>query len=335
MHRPVPRPSEDDLIAPYLAPRAGPGGLGLPDDAAIATPRAGHDLVVTTDMLVAGVHFFADDSPDAIARKALRVNLSDLAAKGAAPLGFLLGLALPVDWTEPWLAGFVMGLGDDARAFGCPLLGGDTVAMPGPLTLSITAFGEVPAGRMVPRTGVRAGDKLYVTGTIGDAALGLHVRWAKPEDQAWIAALDPTHAAALLDRHLRPQPRLVLREALVRHARAAMDVSDGFLGDLSKMLRLERLGTSVSARHLPLSAAVRAAVQLDARLLEIALTGGDDYEIICAVAPDNGAPFEADAKRAGVAVTQVAAAAAGDGIQVLDGSGSPIRFARASFQHFT
>ena len=331
----MPCPSEDSLIARYFAPLAGPGGLGLRDDAAIATPRDGHDLVVTKDMLVAGVHFFADDPPDAIAGKALRVNLSDLAAKGATPLGFLLGLALPADWTEPWLAAFADGVGDDARTFGCPLLGGDTVAMPGPLTLSITAFGEVPAGRMVPRTGVRAGDHIYVTGTVGDAALGLHVRWDNPTDQAWITSLEPSHAAALLDRHLRPQPRLALREALLEHARAAMDVSDGFLGDLTKMLRLEDLGASVAARHLPLSAAVCAAVQLDGQLFEIALTGGDDYEIICAVAPEHAASFEAAAKRAGVAVTRVATASVGKGVCVLDGSGTPLRFAHASFQHFT
>ena len=331
----MPRSSEDDLIARYLAPLAGPGGLGLRDDAALATPRPGFDLVVTKDMLVAGVHFFADDPPDAIARKALRVNLSDLAAKGAAPLGFLLGLALPADWTEPWLAGFVDGLREDALAFGCLLLGGDTVAIPGPLTLSITAFGEVPAGRMLPRTGVQVGDHLYVTGTIGDAALGLYLRWNKPEDQAWIAALDPADAAALLHRHLQPQPRLTLRDALLAHARAAMDVSDGFLGDLAKMLRLEQLGASIPARYLPLSGPVRAAVQLDARLLEIALTGGDDYEIICAVAPEQSAPFAVAAKSAGVAVTRVATAIAADGVHVLDSTGSPLRFARSSFQHFT
>ena len=139
------RLSEDDLIATLFAPIAGAGGLGLRDDAAVLAAPPGCDLVITKDMLVAGVHFFAGDPADAIARKALRVNLSDLAAKGAEPQGFLLGLGLPTDWTAEWLKRFAEGLGDDARNFGCPLLGGDTVKTPGPLTLSVTAFGQVPA----------------------------------------------------------------------------------------------------------------------------------------------------------------------------------------------
>ena len=170
------RPGEDDLIARYFAPLAGPAGLGLKDDVALLKPPAGRDLVVTTDALVAGVHFFADDPPDAIARKALRVNLSDLAAKGAEPIGFALNLALPDDWTAEWLAAFAAGLGDDAATYRCPLIGGDTVRTPGPLTLSITALGAVEPGRFAARGGVRPGDRIYVTGTIGDAALGLRLR---------------------------------------------------------------------------------------------------------------------------------------------------------------
>ncbi|MGH6851470.1 MAG: thiamine-phosphate kinase, partial [Methylocella sp.] len=165
------RPSEDELIAAYFAPLAGPGAFGLQDDAAILAQKPGHDIAATKDMSIGGVHFFMDDPPGAVARKALRVNLSDLAAKGAEPAGFLLGLALPEDWTEHWLAGFAQGLGADASAYKCPLLGGDTVKSPGPLIVSITAFGIVPAQKMVVRAGVASGDILYVTGTIGDAAL--------------------------------------------------------------------------------------------------------------------------------------------------------------------
>ncbi len=334
----MPRPSEDDLIARYLAPLAGPGGLGLRDDAAIATPPPGHDLVVTKDMLIAGVHFFPDDPPDAIARKALRVNLSDLAAKGASPTGILLGLGLPADWTEDWLAGFVSGLADDCRAFACPLIGGDTVAMPstdraGPLTLSITAFGTVATGRMVPRTGARVGDHVYVSGTIGDAVLGLFIRWDRLEDRAWIAALDPGHRAALLARHLRPEPRLDLCEALKSHARCAMDVSDGFLGDLAKMLRLEGLGTRFSVVDVPLSDAVRAAVAIEPRLLEAALAGGDDYEIVCCVPADRSADFEAEAFRAQIAVGHVATASDCE-FSAVDAGGRPVVTTSGSFQHF-
>ncbi len=332
----MPRASEDALIARYLAPLAGPGGLGLRDDAALATPRPGHDLVVTKDMLVAGVHFFADDPPDGIARKALRVNLSDLAAKAATPLGFLLGLALPPDWTEPWLAAFVAGLGEDARAFACPLLGGDTVAMPGPLTLSITAFGEVPAGRMVPRTGARAGDALYVSGTIGDAALGLKLRFAAAEDAEWAAALAPPIRDALLERHRCPRPRLALRDALREHARSAMDVSDGLVGDLTKMLRLESLTTTLSIADIPLSPAAARVVAAEPRLWESVLADGDDYEIVCAVPPERSADFEAAARGRDVAVARIGTAAAGsEPVAVRDDRGRAIALDRASFQHFT
>ncbi len=328
------RPSEDALIARYLAPLAGRGAFGLRDDAGLATPRAGCDLVVTKDMLVADVHFVADDPPDAVARKALRVNLSDLAAKGAAPLGFMLGLALPATWTEAWLAAFVGGLARDAVAFACPLIGGDTVSTGGPLTLSVTAFGEVPMGGMVPRTGTRAGDRLYVTGTIGDAALGLKLRLAAPADVAWRAALDEPSRAAMLGRYLVPEPRLALRPALA-HARAAMDVSDGLVGDLGKMLALETLTATIDAADVPLSAAVRAAVALAPGLLAAALTGGDDYEILCAVAPDRCAAFEQAADAAGIAVTAIGeAVSGGDAVRVRDSEGASLDLGTGRFDHF-
>src|ERR1700685_74522 len=177
-----PRLGEADLIARYFAPLAGPAGLGLRDDVALMRPSAGEDLLLATDALGGGGAFFADDPPGTIARKALRVNLSDLAAKGARPLGFLLALALPSDWSEEWLAAFVDGLGADVMDFKCSLLGGDTVATPGPLTLSVTAIGAVAQGRMPRRTCVRARDRLYVTGTIGDSALGIKVRQGRGPD---------------------------------------------------------------------------------------------------------------------------------------------------------
>lgn len=333
------RSTEDDLIARHFAPLAGAGGLGLRDDAALATPPLGHDLVVSKDMLVAGMHFFPDDPPEAIARKALRVNLSDLAAKGAAPSGFLLGLGLPDDWRGDWLAAFATGLGDDAAAFGCPLLGGDTVAMPGedragPLTLSITAFGTVPVGQMVPRAGAREHDRIYVTGTIGDAVLGLRIRWKRAEDLGWIAALTQADRDALLARHLEPEPRLGLNEALRRHARCAMDVSDGFWGDLAKMLRLERLGAAIDARNVPRSPAARAAVALEPALLPALLTGGDDYEILACVHPDACDAFEAAAALAGLPVASVGTVSAAPGVTIRDDAGSAIETKRASFSHF-
>jgi thiamine-monophosphate kinase len=329
------RPSEDELIATLFAPIAGAGGLGLRDDAALITPSRGHDLVVTKDMVVAGVHFFAADPPDAIARKALRVNLSDLAAKGARPLGFCLGIGLPTDWTHDWLSAFAQGLDDDAETFGCPLLGGDTVRMPGPFTVSITAFGEVPAGHMVPRTGARAGDLIYVSGTIGDAAIGLRLRLDDRIDSAWIGTLEEADADALRDRYLLPRPRLGLRTALREHARAAMDVSDGLVGDLAKMLRLERLSAIVTVADVPLSDAARAAIALAPALLETALSGGDDYEILCLVPPDAAEAFEAAVCEAAIAVHRIGIVVPGDHEpQFRDESGAALAFAAPRFSHF-
>jgi thiamine-monophosphate kinase len=330
----MPRPSEDELIARFFAPLAGSAGLGLADDAACLTPPAGQALVLTTDMLVEGVHFFADDPPEAIAKKALRVNLSDLAAKGAEPLGFLLSLALPQAWTEAWLARFAAGLGEDAKAYGCPLLGGDTVKSAGALTLSITALGTVPEGGFVPRPGVAAGDLIYVTGTIGDAALGLKIHRAEACDQDWIAALDAAAKAHLQARYLLPQPRLGLRDAVRHYAHAGMDVSDGLAGDLAKMLRLTGLTAEIAVGDVPLSEAAGLAVAKQPALIVPILSGGDDYEILCALAPAKAADFEAAAKAAGVAVTPIGRARRGLGPPCFRTSRGPVVLPSLSYQHF-
>jgi thiamine-monophosphate kinase len=322
------RPGEDDLIARYFAPLAGPAGLGLKDDVALLTPPSGRDLVLTTDALVAGVHFFADDPPAAIARKALRVNLSDLAAKGAAPLGFLLSLALPAGWTADWLEDFARGLGEDALAYDCPLLGGDTVKTPGPLTLSITALGSAQTGGMVARTGVRPGDRLYVSGTIGDAALGLRLRLGQGP------LLSEPHRLHLLDRYLLPRPRLALAPAMV-FAHGGMDVSDGLIGDLEKMLRVSGVSASVDLGRLPLSDAAMAAIAADPALFEIAATGGDDYEVLATVSPEDASAFEAAAATAGVRVAFVGVAVEGATPPRWVGrDGREVSFARGAFSHF-
>ncbi|VTZ27414.1 Thiamine-monophosphate kinase [Methylocella tundrae] len=327
--------TEDELIAAYFAPLAGDAGLRLSDDAALLRAPLGRELVLTKDMLVARVHFFSNDPPAAIARKALRVNLSDLAAKGAEPLGFLLGLALPEDWTTDWLGAFAKGLGEDAARFQCPLLGGDTVKTPGPLTISITAIGAVVPGKMVLRGAAEPGDLIYVTGTIGDAALGLKLRLGATCDQDWIGALNEADAAFLLERFLLPQPRLALKDALASNAHAAMDVSDGLAGDLSKMLRLAGLTAKIPAANIPLSRAAREALRLEPKLIEPVCAGGDDYEILCAVPLAKSAAFEAAAQAAGVMVSAIASAAPGDAPPVFeDREGRKLIFARPSFQHF-
>jgi len=319
---------EDDLIARYFKPLArAPGALGLTDDAAFYAPPAGCDLVLTKDALVAGIHFFADDPPDLVAKKALRVNLSDLAAKGAKPAGFLLALALPQTVEAEWLAAFAAGLSDDIDAFGCPLFGGDTVRTPGPVTISVTAFGTVAQGRMVRRAGAAPGDRVFVTGSIGDAALGLRVKrgLAAPADDA----------AYLSGRYLLPQPRNALAATLAAHASAAMDVSDGLAGDLAKLCATSAVSAHIQAAAVPLSAPARALLRADPALLETVLTGGDDYEIVLTVAPAAVAALQAAADAAGVTVTQIGEIVAGDAPpRFVDDAGVPLRLTRLSFSHF-
>jgi thiamine-monophosphate kinase len=326
------RPSENELIARFFAPMAGEGGLGLQDDAACLQPAPGHDLVLTVDGLTAGIHFLADDRPQSIARKALAVNVSDLAAKAAEPSGFLLTLALPDDWTEAWLAGFAEGLAEAAGAFRCPLLGGDTVRANGPLWLSVTALGQVAAGRMMPRGGAQPGDRICVTGTIGDAALGLALR--RGERPAWAARLGPDEQHALVDRYLHPRPRLALAAALGKHAKAAMDVSDGLAGDLAKMMRAGGTTATIDVAAIPLSSAARAALAGDPDLIERVVTGGDDYEILCAVPEARLGPFLADAALAGVAAAAIGTVGAGDGLPVFRDGSRERRYERGSFSHF-
>lgn len=287
---------------------AGTGAFGLKDDAAVLAIDPDTELVLTKDMIVSGVHFFPDDPPDAIARKALRVNLSDLAAKGAKPVGFLLGLGLPPGVTESWIAAFASGLGADAAAYGCPLLGGDTVRSPGGLVLSVTAFGVCPRGRMVQRTTGLPGMILAVTGTIGDAALGLQLR-LNP-GSGWGQALPETVRNTLLDRYLHPQPRTHLASIVRAHAAAAMDISDGLLGDAAKLAASATLhgltcAPTIDLRRIPLSQAAAEAVAREPALVDVIATGGDDYEILMALEPAKLAPLQEAARALGVEVTAV------------------------------
>lgn len=337
--------SEDELIRQIFAPIAGEGSLGLRDDAALLPSRPGSELVVTVDTVVAGVHFFPDDPPGAVARKALRVNLSDLAAKGADPLGFLISLSMPGRTSLSWLAAFAEGLGADARAFGCPLLGGDTVRTPGPLTVSITAFGRVPTGYMVRRTGARAGDILAVTGTIGDSALGLALRLGErgegsgasdpgAQQPDWRDELTPLEHAHLAQRYLLPEPRNAVALALREHASGAMDVSDGLIGDARKFLRVSGVSGRIDLETVPLSPAARAAVEAASGLLRTAITGGDDYEILCAVPPDRFEAFRAQCAAANVALTAIGRVEAGDAPLAVSLDGVDYPVGNGAYSHF-
>jgi thiamine-monophosphate kinase len=331
---PEPQSGEDRLIARFFRPLATqPGALALIDDAATFTPPAGADIVLTTDALVGGVHFFADDPPDKIAQKALRVNLSDLAAKGSKPAGFLLSLALPEAIGEDWLEAFARGLGADANAYGCALLGGDTVRTPGPVTISITAFGTLPRDTMVGRGGARPGDLVVVTGTIGDGALGLLIRGDPDTAARW--QLDQRQRDHLIARYLLPQPRNAIAEALRQHASAAMDVSDGLAGDLRKLCAASGAAADIGVARVPLSDAAGKALASDPSLIETALMGGDDYEVIATVPAEARDALMAEAKAAGVALTEIGIIRADrPSVHFLDHDGKPLLFKKPSFSHF-
>jgi thiamine-monophosphate kinase len=323
--------AEDRLIARFFGPLAThPGALGLSDDAAFLTPPSGCDLVLKTDAIVGGVHFFPEDAAHTVASKALRVNLSDLAAKGARPLGFLLSLAIPREIDEAWLTGFAEGLRGDAVLFGCPLFGGDTDRTPGPITISIAMVGSVPEGTMVRRAGARPGDRVFVSGTIGDAALGVMLR--KGDGKNW--KLSEPQRQHLVSRYLLPQPRNALSEAVRMHASAAMDISDGLAGDFAKLCRASGVAADIEVKRVPVSEAAQVAIAADNAMLERALTGGDDYEIVCTVPAANAEGFRAAAKAAQVAVTEVGEIKAGEGARFFGADGKPLVFERASFSHF-
>jgi len=331
--KPQAQSNEDRLIARHFKPIARhPGALGLIDDAATLKPPPGHDIVITADAVVSGVHFFPDDPADAIAHKALRVNLSDLAAKGARPAGFLLTLAMPKRTNDGWLKAFSRALGADAKRYGCPLLGGDTVCTPGPLTVSITAFGVLPAGTMVRRNGARVGDHVLVSGTIGDAALGLQLRRGLQLARRWkLSAQERSHLAC---RYLVPEPRDALAIAVRKHATGAMDVSDGLAGDLAKMCVASGVAAVIDVARVPLSSAARKASMADRKWLVTALSGGDDYEIVCTVRPNRLGAFQSAARALGVAVTDIGRIVRGAGVSFRLPNGQVLTLARGSFSHF-
>jgi thiamine-monophosphate kinase len=304
--------SEFDLIARFFAPLAtAPGAFGLKDDAAIISPRAGHDLVVTTDTIIAGVDFLDDDPPVTIAKKALRVNLSDLAAKGAEPFAYLLTLSLPkVD--AAWLDEFARGLGEDQAAFGLSLLGGDMSATPGPLSIAVTAFGHVPQGTMIRRFGAKPGDGVFVTGTIGDSGGGLEAR-----------------NGVLFERYRVPEPPVAFGASLRGLASAAIDVSDGLLADLGHIADVSGVRIVVEALRIPRSDALRALWGDTLEAIVCAATAGDDYQIAFTVSPAKEA-----AVASSVQVTRIGTVEQGSGVVLLDAQGREIVVARKGFAHF-
>jgi thiamine-monophosphate kinase len=319
-------PGEFTAIARYFAPLAThPGSFGLKDDLAWLRPRAGRRLVLKADAVVVGVHTLPGDPPDLIARKALRVNLSDLAGKGAAPLGYMLALILPADTTERWLARFAAGLAADQKIFGIPLLGGDLTRTPGPATIAITAIGEALPRAPLLRGGAKRGDGVFVTGTIGDAALGLMALKGKLPG---VSARDRTFLAG---RYHLPEPRLALGREIARLATASMDISDGLVADLGHIAAASNCGAEIDLAAVPASRAAKAAGERHALAR---ITGGDDYEILF-TAPAKAEPrLRAIARKGGVPITRVGSMAARPGVRVLAPDGSVVPMGDGGWQHF-
>jgi thiamine-monophosphate kinase len=325
-------PSEElgefERIRRFLAPLAGPGGLGLVDDAALLDCPPGKRLVVTADAIVAGVHYLPEDPPDLVARKLLRVNLSDLAAMGAKPLHYVLTTALPAEHGLEWLASFAEGLAEDQRRYGIDLLGGDSVGTRGPAVLSLTAIGEVATGREIRRNGAQAGDLVWVSGTIGDAFLGLDLlRGAHPD-------LAPEHRDYLVRRFRLPEPRTELGPRLCGIARAMIDVSDGLLADLGHICETSRAAAIVELDLLPLSLAARAVVERDPGIRAQLAAAGDDYELLFAAPAGAAEAIATLSLRLGLPVTRIGRIDLGTGVRLLNADGHQIPLEATGYRHF-
>ncbi len=323
------RPDEFSLIKRYFAPLADEGSFGLQDDAALITPTTGKSLVITQDAIAEGVHFLPNDPPDLIARKALRVNLSDLASKGAVPKYFSLALGLSDSWEEAWVASFASGLEQDIAEFDIKLTGGDTFASGGGIVISITAIGESAPNEYVSRLGGSVGDALYVTGTIGDAVAGLMVRRRELPD---VCIED---ASYLEERYLIPQPRCEMTGIVREFASAAMDISDGLIADLGKLCTASGVSASILVDAIPRSNALERLIRRESDFQKIAVTGGDDYEILFAVPANKLSGFETVIAQSDVKITRIGTLDnAGAGVTVLDPDGKQVNFAKSGYTHF-
>jgi thiamine-monophosphate kinase len=317
-----PRLGEFARIDRFLKPlaRDTEGALGLVDDAGLIAPPPGRQLVVTTDAMVEGVHYLPGEEPARLGRKLLRVNLSDLAAMGAAPLAYTLTTVLPADLADDWLERLAAGLAEDQARYGIGLLGGDSVSTPGPVVLSVTAMGTVAAGRALTRAGARPGDRVYASGTLGDGHLGLYAaRGDLSERDA-----DAATIAALAGRYHLPEPRLAVGRGLAGLATAAIDLSDGLPGDLGHICAASGTGAQVEAARVPLSPAARTVVAARADLLRTALAGGDDYELLFTAPPHASDAVAALAAGTGVPLTDIGEIVAGSGVAIVDAGGDPI-----------
>jgi len=322
-------PGEFELIRRYFAPLAtSPGALGLLDDAALIEAPPGCELVLTVDAMIAGVHFLDEDPAELVARKLLRVNLSDLAAMGATPAGYLLTTAWPPRCDEDWIASFVTGLARDQEIFDVRLYGGDTVSTSGPSALSLTAFGSVAKGQAVRRRGAKPGERVYVTGSIGDGALGLKAA------RGMLAEIGQGDRAFLLGRYRLPEPRTAVGPGLVGTATAMIDVSDGLVADAAHIAETSGVGMILWQDKIPLSPAAARAAAADSTLHSLLLTGGDDYELLFTAPPGAERRIAELAAATGVAISDIGEVVAGEIVRVVDATGADLALPSRGWQHF-
>jgi thiamine-monophosphate kinase len=317
------------LIEKYFSPLTGNGApaFSLKNDAAVFSPKSDTDLVFTKDALVADVHFFSNDDPELIAERALRCNLSDLAAMGAEPLGYLLSLALPNKdlYIEAWLLSFCKGLENNQKLFKWSLWGGDSVATNGPITISITAIGETKKASHLTRTGAKVGDGIYVSGTLGDAAAAIKII----ENDLDVAGSD-----FILNRFYKPFPRLKLGKALVNIASSALDISDGLIGDLSHICKNSGVGAHINQPKIPISAAFGNLLETKPEYNHLSWTGGDDYELLFTVPPENEKSLLNIPNCQSHGITKIGEIIAEQRIVLLDERQAEIRIDNKGYRHF-
>ena len=324
------RLGEFDVIRDIFSPLSekAPGAFGLTDDAAVMSLAAGSELVVTKDAMVAGVHFLEGDEPEHIAKKLLRTNLSDIAAMGAKPLSYLLATAWPKSCDVAWIRRFAKGLAEDQKIYNVSLLGGDTVSTSGPLTLSLTLLGAVESGKCLRRNGANEGDLLCVSGSIGDAALGLKVALQELE------VSDNNHNQFLLNRYFVPRPRVLLGPALIGVASSCLDISDGLLADVGHICRNSNLGAVIEQSKIPLSAAVQEVLLKTPDLMEKVLSGGDDYELAFTVPKDRYGQVMRKAESLDVPISVIGKMVTRLGVSLIDDDGAEIPIPSMGWTHF-
>lgn len=315
-----------DILSPLAAKM--PGAFGLTDDAACLSLEPGKELVLTKDAMVAGIHFLEDDPPSLIAKKLLRTNLSDLAAMGAKPKGYLLATAWPDSCDESWIREFAAGLKEDQDFFDVGLLGGDTVKTTGPLTLSLTALGSVTTGKAMRRNGAKIGDVVCVSGSIGDGALGLQSVLGKLND------ISVPSRKFLEGRYRLPIPRLALGEILINYATACLDISDGLIADIGHICEQSNIGALLERSKIPLSNAGREVVSLHPEYWASIFGGGDDYELVFTIAPDRQQEAFERAEDVGIAVTVIGKIIEGSSPQIFDSNGQEVYVAQPGYTHF-